>query len=170
VGDVQSTAAARTALPVRVGTSLLALPAGGFQGWFAVQLVHNRPIYSEAFRIPPRYVANYASVPLPQNWPTIEVVLSIGAAILLIAGAALALYGRSTGGAVVIAGSAAAIAHTVVGWLATQLYYAMGASDIALLWFTPNKSTVALLGFAVPVLAAFVAAGLILRRRHRSPV
>jgi len=138
--------------------AVLALLAGAYQVWFAIQLPDHASTYSYATKGLEHYTMSLDHF---VAWLRAEAALSAAAALALILGGWMMLTRTPVGRIFVIVGCLVVIVHTGVGWVvATKLlpwFTEMGATEEGFRWFnTPSKHAIVLLSLAVPVITGLV--------------
>jgi hypothetical protein len=151
-----------------ITAGVLALAVGGYQAWVTFQLTDVASILSGSLGSIARFYGWGAYEPVLAAWPTVEVVLSAVAALVLVIGALMVLAGKSIGRRLIIAGCVIVVAHTSIGWAVAAWFVHLGSSAVASLWFdTPSKLAIVVLSFVAPIVAVISALHPAMRRSCR---
>ena len=143
---------------IAIVVAVLALLAGLYQGWSAIQLPNLASRYSDATKGLEHYTTSLVHFVV---WLRVEAALSAGAAVALILGGVMMLTRKPVGRTLVVVGCLVVVAHTGVGWLVAatmlQWFTEMGATEEGLRWFdNPSKLTIVLLALALPIITGLL--------------
>ena len=138
--------------------AVLALLAGVYQFWLAIQLPNLASRYSYATKGLEHYTMSLVHFVV---WLRVEAALSAVAALALTLGGVTMLARKPSGRTLVVGGCLVVIAHTGVGWMVAakmaDWFTEVGATEEGLRWFdTPSARTIVLLSLAVPVITVLL--------------